>query len=196
MSANILMLDVATLKARTAIHDNIDEKLIYPEIKAAQDLYILPIVGTALYNKLLADINASSLSVNYKLLVDSYLLDTLIWYTMMELSTSLNYQFWNKGVSSATSDNTTNPTMGELFDVSNKYKNRAEGYQKKTILYLKQNVNLFPEYLNPGSGIDTVIPDRMAYSSPIYLGDDCKGRRRSFEEKYQGNIFRDCGDCN
>ena len=52
MSKNILMLSVALLKERTAIHDNIDEKLIYPEIKAAQDMFILPVLGSALFNKL------------------------------------------------------------------------------------------------------------------------------------------------
>ena len=114
-----------------------------------------------------------------------------------ELPIALNYQFYNKGVAVKTSDNSNNPTMGELFDISAKYKNRAEAYQKKTILYLKQQSSQgnFSEYLNPGSGIDTIIPDHVAYSSPIYLGDEYPRHKRSYEEKYQGNIFHSDGDC-
>jgi len=197
MSANILIISVDTLKQRTAIHDNIDEKLIFPEIKAAQDLFIHPICGTALYNKILNDINASSLSGNYKVLVDSYLVDTLCNYVISELPTALNYQFWNKGVGVATSENTNQPTMSELFDIASKYKNRAEAYQKKAIFYLKQNApSMFPEYLNPGTGIDVIIPDRVGYSSPIFLGDGVHDNHRmTYKDKYQGNIFRHCNDC-
>lgn len=198
MSLNILMIDVATLKKRTAIHDNIDEKLIYPEIKAAQDLYIHPILGTALYNKLLTDISNNALAGNYKTLVDDYLIDTLCNYVISELPTAINYQFFNKGVSQKTSDSSQQPSMSELFSVAEKYKNRAEAYQKKAMFYLKQNApSMFPEYLNPGTGIDVVVPNRVAYSSPIYLGDlqhDKKGRI-SYKDKYQGNIFRLCDDC-
>ena len=197
MSANILMISVDTLKQRTAIHDNIDEKLIFPEIKAAQDLFIHPILGTALYNKLLTDISNGVLAGNYKTLVDSYLVDTLCNYVVSELPTALNYQFWNKGVGVATSDNTNAPTMSELFDIAAKYKNRAEAYQKKAIFYLKQNAPaMFPEYLNPGTGIDVIIPDRVGYSSPIYLGDGAHDKQRmSYKDKYQGDIFRHCNDC-
>jgi len=197
MSLNILMISVAVLKERTSVHDNIDEKLIFPEIKAAQDLYIHPICGTALYNKLLTDISNNALSGNYKTLVDDYLIDTLCNYVVSELPTALNYQFWNKGVSTKTSDNSQLPSMSDLFDIAAKYKNRAEAYQKKAIFYLKQNApEMFPEYLNAGSGIDVILPDSVAYSSPIYLGGNGRGgRKKSYSEIYQGNVFRHCDDC-
>jgi len=190
MSLNILMIDVVTLKKVTGLHDNVEEKLVYPEIKAAQDLFILPMLGTALYNKLLTDISNNALAGNYKILVDNYLIDTLANYVLAELPIGLNYQFWNKGVASKTTDNSNNPSMSELFSIADKYKNRAEAYAKKAMYYLKQSASqgLFPEYLNPGSGIDTIIPDRVAYTSPIYLGEDCgTGIKRTYAEKYQGN---------
>ena len=59
MSANVLLISEDILKDRTAIHGNIDPKLLFPEIKVAQDMYIHPILGTALYDKIIGDINAS-----------------------------------------------------------------------------------------------------------------------------------------
>ena len=62
MSLNILLISDTMIKERTAIHGNIDPKLIYPEIKFAQDSKILPILGTRLYNKLQTIISDGTIS--------------------------------------------------------------------------------------------------------------------------------------
>lgn len=193
MSKNVLMISVKMLKERTAVHDNIDEKLIYPEIKAVQDLYMLPLLGTALFNKIISDIDNGTLTGSYKSLVDDYLIDTLCNYVISELPLGLTYQFWNKGVAAKTTDNSNQPSMSELFDVAKKYKNRAEEYAQRARLYLRQNSpTLFPEYINPGSGVDTVIPERQGFSNPIFLGDvsPYQTEYKTYEERYQSNLPR------
>jgi len=193
MSKNILMISVQMLKDRTAVHDNIDEKLIFPEIKAAQDMFILPLCGSALFNKLLTDINANTLGGNYKVLVDDYIVDTLANYVISELPLGLTYQFWNKGVQQKTTDSSITPSMTDLFSVASKYKRRAEEYAQRMRLYLRENASvMFPEYINPGSGVDTVVPERQGFSNPIYLGDvsPYKSEYKTYEEKYQGNLPR------
>jgi hypothetical protein len=177
MSENILLVSDTMIKERTAIHGNIDPKLIYPDIKVAQDMYIMPILGTALYDKLQSLITAKTIAdpvnVNYKNLIDKYLVDALIYYTLAELPTTISYQFWNKGVQRKTGNDAELPTMSELIDISNKYKNRAEFYAQRLRLWIIQNApKMFPEYLNPGNGIDTVTPEQRAFTNPIYLGDD------------------------
>ncbi len=52
--------------------------------------------------------------------------------------------------------------------------------------------NTFPEYNNPGSTYDTMVPERQAYTTSIWLDDSDCCRGKSFEEKYQGNINRCC----
>jgi hypothetical protein len=52
MSRNILFISVQTIKDRTGLHANTDDKLINPEILTAQDMYILPALGSALYDRL------------------------------------------------------------------------------------------------------------------------------------------------
>lgn len=193
MSKNVLIIGVAMLKERTAIHDNIDEKLIYPEIKAAQDMFILPLCGSSLFNRILSDIQANTLAGDYKALVDDYIVDTLCNYVISELPLGLTYQFWNKGVQAKTTDNSNTPSMSDLFDVASKYKRRAEEYAQRMRLYLRQNApTKFAEYINPGSGIDTVIPERQGFSNPIYLGDvsPYSGEYKTYEQKYQSNLPR------
>ena len=191
MSRDILLISDTMIKERTAVHGNIDPKLLYPEIKVAQDMYIHPILGTALFNKLLTDVAAGTLAGNYKTLVDRYIVDALIYFTLAELPTTISYQFWNKGVLRKQGDNTELPSMSDLIDIASKYKQRAEYYANRMRLYLKEYDTLFPEYISPGNGLDDIQPDNHAFTIGIYLGldSDCP---KTFEEKYQGDT-PNCG---
>lgn len=174
MSRNILLISDEMLKERTAIHGNIDPKLLYPEIKVAQDMYIHPILGTALYNKLLDDINVSGTTTGvYKTLLDSFIVDALVYYTLAGLPETLSFQFWNKGVMRKTGENTELPSMSELVDLSNKYRVRAEWYAERLTKYLRAGIGgtLIPEYTSPGDTLDTLTPQNTPFTMPIYLGD-------------------------
>lgn len=179
MSLNILLVSDTMIKERTVIHGNLDPKLIYPDIKVAQDMYILPILGTALYTKLQTLVNAdptisAPADADYKLLMDKYIVDALIYYTLSELPTTISYQFWNRGVLRKTGGDTEAPSMQELVDISNKYRIRGEFYATRLKEYLKANAtgSKYPEYLNPGNSCDTINPKKAVYTLPLYLGPD------------------------
>lgn len=194
MSRNILFISVDTIKERTGLHANVDEKLILPEILTAQDMYILPALGTGLYERLQTGIQNSDLTVNETNLLDAYITNCLVYYVMGELPMGLSYQFYNKGVVRKTSENTDLPSAQDMIDVANRYRARAEFYKQRLVKYLKQasTSTMFPTYNNPGTGVDTILPDNEAYTTSIWLGDDCGCKSKTFEEKYQGNINRCC----
>lgn len=181
MSLDILLVSDTMIKERTQIHGNIDPKLIYPEIKFAQDSKILPILGSALYNKLQAIISGGTITqianVNYKNLIDKYLVDALIYYTLAELPVNLSYQLWNKGVVRKQGENTDLPSMNEIISIGKGFLNKAEWYANRMKLYIIDKApTMFPEYLNPGSTIDTVTPEQRTFTMPMYL-DDFDGHR-------------------
>lgn len=195
MSRNVLFISVDTIKERTGLHANVDEKLVMPEILTAQDMYILPCLGTGLYNRLQDAIAASSLTADETDLIDTYITNCLVYYVMSELPMGLSYQFYNKGVVRKSSDNTELPSAQDMIDVANRYRSRAEFYKQRLMKYLKQSSTTvkFPTYNNPGNGVDTIVPENEAYTTSIWLGDDYNyGKKMSFEEKYQGNINRCC----
>lgn len=187
MSKNILFISVQSIKDRTGLHSNVDEKLVLPEIKTAQDMYILPALGTALYNRLETGVDSNNLTANELILINDYLVDCLIYYVMAELPMGLSYQFYNKGLLRKQGDNTENPSMQDMIDVANRYRARAEFYKERMIKYLRQNQQLYFEYLNFGSGIDTIRPQFNGYSSSIWLGEGSCCDNRPFSEIYQGN---------
>ena len=195
MSKNILFISVQSIKDRTGLHANVDEKLVLPEIKTAQDMYILPALGSALYNELQTAVDSNTYTNLQTTLLDDYIVDTLIYFVMSELPQGLSFQFYNKGLLRKSGENQENPSMQDMIDVANRYKARAEFYKQRLIKYLKQNNALYPNYLNFGSGIDSIKPDNEGYTVSMYLGDACCNdddyegkRKRTFEERYQGNI--------
>jgi len=194
MSKNTLFISVQSIKDRTGLHANVDEKLVLPEIKTAQDMYILPALGSALYNELQTAVDTNTYTNLQTTLLDDYIVDTLIYFVMSELPQGLSFQFYNKGLLRKSGENQESPSMQDMIDVANRYKARAEFYKQRLIKYLKQNNALYPNYLNFGSGIDSIKPDNEGYTVSMYLGDACCNddydgkNKKTFEERYQGNI--------
>ena len=191
---NILFINTLTIKERTSVHSNIDDKLVIPEIKVSQDMYILPALGTALYTRLQNGILAGNLTQAETTLLDDYVTDALVYYVLSELPVGLSFQFYNKGLVRKTSDNSDQPNMQDLIDVANRYRSRAEFYKQRMIKYLQEGStsNLFPEYINPGTGIDTMYPERDGYQSSIFLGDE----NSLFGMTYPQHVLKSKGHCN
>lgn len=175
MSKNILLISPDILKQRTSIHDNVDEKLLYPEIKTAQDMFIHPILGTALYDKILSDVDSGTITGEYKTLLDDYIIDCLVYYVMAGLPEAISFQIWNKGVVRKQGDFTELPSLSDLVSISDKYRIRAERYGERLNKYLKQNASssFLPEYVASVDS-DDIAPENESYNMPIYLGGDYK----------------------
>lgn len=185
------MIKSQVVKDRTAASDNIDDKLINPAIKSAQDTYIQSVLGSDLYNRLLDGIAANTLTINEKKLIDTYIVDALVWYTLSELPIMLGYKFFNKNVLKGQSEGEQTPTMSEMIELEERYKNKAESYIERLVNYLRQSEvdNLYPLYSNYGTGKDVIKPSRTSYQTSIYLGGsegDC-GDLRPFRDYYQGD---------
>jgi hypothetical protein len=177
MSANILFISESLIKSRTGISDAIDGKQLKPHIKVAQDLYLQPALGSTLYLRLQSGIEADNLSNLEKSLLDNYITDCLLWYTMSLLPFGLGYQFFSKGILQKTSEESNAPSRADLELIGNEYKKTAEFYKQRLINYLRENYLLYSQYFNPASGLDVIFPELKAYTSPIYLGNVVDGVR-------------------
>ena len=176
MSKNILFITEQLFKERTGASNSIDGKQLFPMIKVASDIYIQPNLGSTLYNRLLAGIQLDNLSVNEKLLIDDYITDALIWYTMSMLPMTMGYQLFSKGFLQKTSEESNTPSRGDLELLEQKYKSMAEFYATRLIRYLQQNHTLYSQYLNSTLQVDTIFPEGKTYSCPIYLGNSTQNR--------------------
>lgn len=148
----VLMINIDDILQYTTISGNIDEFKVYPHIQNAQILYIEPILGSDLYDKIIelvqnGDITGST-NTNYNTLLTDYITPSLIFHTM-ELFIPLNsYEISNGGTNRFAPTNTQISEIDEIEKVSNKYRIIGSKYDKKLSDYLCKNSSLFTEYIN------------------------------------------------
>jgi hypothetical protein len=163
------------VKKNTPIDENVDSKLLQTAMRAAQDIYIRDIIGSGLYDKICTDINGSGLSGNYLNLVNYYIAPCLYHYIITQSMLPMTYKMMNKSVSTRTSDNANPVDMDALVMIERRYQEKANYYAERLRDYLCENDADFPEFLNPGSGIDTIHPHKQSLFGGFILDsdDDC-----------------------
>lgn len=182
MSKNILFITEQLFKERTGASNQIDGKQLFPMIKVAGDMYIQPALGSQLYKRLQTGIENDDLTNDEKLLIDEYITDTLIWYTMSLLPMALGFQLFSKGFLQKTSEESQTPSRADLELIEQKYQSMAEFYKKRLIGYLRQYWTLYSDYINITIGHDVIFPQLTAYECPVNLDldmDDCCGSSSS-----------------
>ena len=82
----------------TAANGSIDSDKLLPFINQAQDIHIQNYLGTDLYNKIQADIVAGTLTGNYLNLVNDYIKDMLLHWSMVEYLPYAGVNIANGGI--------------------------------------------------------------------------------------------------
>jgi hypothetical protein len=179
MATKVMFLSEATLKDNSVVNDNVDMKVITPTIYDVQNFFILPILGTSLYNDLQDKVRNSTLTNDDKTLLDDYIIPTMIWYTRYELPMNINYKYFNKAVGVQNADNMNPASIEEIQYIRNESKNKAEWYAQRLTLFLMENNTTYPLYLNQTNvGIDTIFAKMNNYTSGMVLSDEscCRGQ--------------------
>tara|TARA_R100000655_G_scaffold48668_2_gene86128 strand:- start:3166 stop:3747 length:582 start_codon:yes stop_codon:yes gene_type:complete len=159
-----LMISATRLKKDTALGGSVDDNLIMPYILLAQDMYILPILGTDLDAKIKSDIQAGSLTGNYKTLVETYIQPALVQFSFAELAPFMRLRFVNNAiVVMGATEQSSSATFEDLSPIISRSQDAAEFYRQRCIDYLRNNSSLFSEYTsNTGSDLDPTTANYFA----------------------------------
>ena len=159
-----LYISSTRLKKDSALGGSVSDDLIMPYILLAQDMHILPILGTDLDNKLKALIQAGTLTGDYKTLVETYLQPALVQFSFTQLMPYLRLRFVNNAVVvMGATDQSSSATYDDLKPVMDTATDAAEFYRQRMIDYLRNNTSSFPEYSsNTGSDLDPTTNNYFA----------------------------------
>ena len=143
-----LFISSTRLKNDTALGSSVDDNLIMPYILLAQDMYILPILGTDLDAKLKSDIQGGSLTGDYRILVQDYLQKALVQFAFAELAPFMRLRFVNNAiVVMGATDQSSSASYEDIEPLMNRAKDAAEFYRQRMIDYLLDKGSAaFPEY--------------------------------------------------
>lgn len=145
--AEALLINREDLVRRTPLSGNLDMDKISQYIKIAQDIYIQELLGSRLYEKIQADILASTLTGDYLDLVREYIRPILAQYAFLEFLPFSQYTIGNKGVFKHSSENAELPDSEEINKMQAATRDTAQHYSKRLVDYLCAYPTKFPEYL-------------------------------------------------
>lgn len=168
---SVYLIGETDLKQYTAINDNVDACYINPAIMKAQDIGLQPLIGTALYKRLLQMVNDGTIAAegneHYKELLDVYVTPYLRERTAVELVWNLFAKLRNAGVVTSNDQQTQQMSIGDCEYLRKKYDYDATFYANRMSDYLRANCSNFPEYT--ACACDQLPANKKAYNTGIVL---------------------------
>ena len=144
--AQVLFVSPADVIKRTGINGNVDRDQMIQFIKIAQDIHIQNILGTNLFKKIAADIEADSLTGNYLTLFTDYIQDMVIHWAAIEILPYIHYKVANGGIYTKSSENGENITKQDLDYLVQKERDIAEHYSRRFVDHMAFYSSRYPEY--------------------------------------------------
>lgn len=135
--------DISTF---TAANGNIDNDKLLPFIKIAQDIHIQNYLGTDLYNKIKSDIVGGTLAGNYLNLLNDYIKDMLLHWSLVQYLPFGSVNIANGGIYQKNPENSTAITKEHVDYLVEVARTTAQFYTNRYLDFIKNNSNLFPEY--------------------------------------------------
>lgn len=150
------------MKRYTKLNGSVEDVFIYPSVIIAQEKHAQTYLGSNLYDKIIAEVTAGTLTGDYQTLVDSYLRRSVMWWAMLELIPDMYVKVDNGGLMIRVSDDTTTISQRDFVRELDNARQNAHYYTDKMIRYLCANSELFPEYLTCDNG--GIPAQRSVYS--------------------------------
>lgn len=179
------------IKQATSIDFNVDPALMRDSILWSQLNYIEPIIGTGLYDQVISQHSANTLSVQNAELLNDYIAPALAFYSLYEAADFMAIKFKAIGIGKSKADDFEPLSEKELNSFKNKIKNRAEGWGQRIIAFVNANLEKYPLYSSPGLASDVIYPISNAYTSSIFLPKSRININRNLD-----NRDDDCEDTN
>jgi hypothetical protein len=163
-----LIISEVKLRSFTDLNNNVDDKLLTTAIQVAQDIYLQRLISTALYQKIMNDIDNNTLSGNYLTLVDDFIVPYLIYSSYWEALEYVYMRPRNNGLLTPTGGENSANVDQRLFEKKRQLAdNKSQFYGNRLTQYLIQNENLFPE-IQQNAEFWKQYPDyQTGYRSPF-----------------------------
>lgn len=149
-STTIVLVSPSRVQRDTALGGSVDPNVLFPAILQAQEKWILPVVGTDLYDKIKTLISAGTVddagNEVYATLLNTYIIPCLVQFSFMEVIPVLRVRFVNNAVVTMNSEQGSSVSYDDIKPLISTAKDIASWYKERLIDYLGANASSYPEY--------------------------------------------------
>lgn len=168
------LIQVVDLKKFSSISETMDCQLLENHLLLAQQLYVVPVLGDALYSQILQQFDAQSISGNNETLLTEYITPAIAFSSWYSAAPFLAYRTNRSGIQTQGSPDTVAVTPDELSIYISRVENYKDFYLKRLQDYLDANQTLFPLYRSADS-------QEVSKGGGIYLGYKTRLRCNGWE---------------
>jgi hypothetical protein len=172
-----LLIDVSRLKEYSVINENVDAKLLTPTIIMVQDLKLVEILGTDLYEDICSEVTTPPISQAYTDLLNNYIEPYLINMVIADAVIDLHTKIANTDIINQRTDNGINESIRGIENLRAKYNSQAENYAMRLYRFLCGNAATYPLYQNANKEGWKIKPRKFEFESTIYTGNKRKDPR-------------------
>jgi len=190
MKTKTYLITTTYIKENSPLNFNVEDTLINSAIYEAQMIYLVNLLGSDLYDKIISLVTSGDISqpanAVYKSLLDLYITDVVMYYTIVQCLPYIHNKIMNKSVTKQKSENSEPIEAEDLKYFAGSFKNTAEVFGERLIKHLEVNYALYPEYYM-NTTCDKIQPTTNSYSCGIV-----------FEKRHRHCDDHNCGcyDCN
>ncbi len=145
MINNVLLISEDFVKTNSNISDNMFGKFLLPAIREAQHMRLQSVIGTRLYESLLRQVTAGTLTEQYKELVDDYIQWFLLYQVLSDVIDVIDVKLVNMGTVRNRDEYVDNISDSERVRLKHNYEYKADWYCKQLQTYLLDNKDQFEE---------------------------------------------------
>lgn len=159
------LITTTDLKKITSISENMDVELLQPHLLIAQQLYVQPVLGDALYNDIITRFDNQTLTGDTWTLFEDYILPAIAYGAWFSAAPFLNYKTQRAGIQTLASPDNTPVTVEELSLYIARVENYKNFYCQRLNDYLvEDNYVKFPLFRSDNT------PANMNKGTGLYLG--------------------------
>lgn len=154
-------------KQYSPIPENYNIKEIKPFFKVAEQLWVLPLLGQALYDELLEQVCANEITPeNSTLLLVIYpYLSFAICYEALPF---ISYHFSQVGVTKGKSDNSDSVSINDVNFISTQLRNQVETMKGQLKKFLDEHSDVYPLYKPADCGVCDTVCDDCSWIADYY----------------------------
>lgn len=170
--ADVILISKKYLDEKSIINTSTDYNFILPVARQAQFTKIRPLLGSDLYDQIISQVDAGTLSTENKKLLDDFILPALMWYVTSDCLVILKFRITNTGVIEKSPENGSQADADSVKLAEQRFGNIAENYGNEITKYLVANTTLYPLAFT-SYGIGKTQRNKSAFNAGGLFLDNC-----------------------
>lgn len=142
------LVDIKAIKKIAFTGGNVEDSIIASTLLRVQDILIQPILGTTFYKRLQQGVTDDDLNANEVVLLNDYIFNVLVSAVDYRIVKPLTFKIKAKTAGTLRDDFIQPLTNADRTEFEDELRGDYDVYRNILIGYLKDNVDLFPEYKN------------------------------------------------